>query len=83
LLAPHQSSSFNRVEPCFLAEVSCVLIQILDAHLSARSCASNCIQANAVLHDTKCRSIKGPAKILALVMLSLSQETKLGCKPEL
>lgn len=82
-LAPHQSSWFNHVQPCFLAEVSCILIQDLGSHLSACSCASNHIQVNAVPRDTKCCRIKGPAKILVLVTLSPSQETKPGCKPDI
>lgn len=41
LLAPHQSSRFNHVEPCFLAVVICILMQVLGSDLSACSCVGD------------------------------------------
>lgn len=41
LLAPHQSSRFNHVEPCFLAVVIRILLQVLSSDLSACICVRN------------------------------------------
>lgn len=41
LLAPHQSSRFNHIKPCFLAVVICILVQVLGSDLSACSCVGN------------------------------------------
>lgn len=89
LLAPHQSSRFNHVEPCFLVVVICILMQVLGSVLSACSCVGNHTQM--YINPWSCKLVIQTAGSRVqqeyswfFVTLLPSKETKVGpWKPKL